>query len=115
MKNPGGMDFGRLMKEAQSQLKEMQKRMAELDETLKDRVVEGSAGGGMVKVLFNGNLEALDVKIDPTILKEQDPEFLAEMVLAAVRQGVKKAQDVADEEKKKLASGLALPGIEGML
>jgi len=115
MKGAGGMDFGRMMKQAQGQLRGLQKQMGELDELLKERVVEGSAGGGMVKVLFNGNQEPLDVKIEPAVLEEEDPEFLQEMILAAIRQGLKKAQEVAEEEKKKVLGGLAIPGMENLL
>ncbi|MFP4026518.1 MAG: YbaB/EbfC family nucleoid-associated protein [Candidatus Brocadiia bacterium] len=116
MKGLGGLgDMGRIMKQAQNQVKELQKQMDELDETLKERVVEGSAGGGMVKVLFNGLQEPLDVKIEPTILEEEDPEFLQEMILAAVRQGLKKAADIEEEEKSKLTQGIPLPGIENLL
>jgi len=115
MKGLGGLgDMGRLLKQAQGQVKEMQKQMAALDETLKERVVEGSAGGGMVKVVFNGLQEPLDVKIDPAIMGEE-PEFVQEMVLAAVRQGLKKSKEIAEEEKKKVAGGLSIPGIEGLL
>ena len=87
MKGLGGLgDFSRLMKQAQSQVRDMQKQMQEVDEKLKERVVEGSAGGGMVKVLFNGLQEPLDVTIDKGILEEEEPEFLQEMILAALRQ-----------------------------
>ncbi len=116
MRGIGGLgDMGRLVKQAQSQLKDMQKQLAALDETLGERVVEGSAGGGMVKVLFNGLQEPLDVTIDPTILEEEDPEFLQEMILAAIRQGLKKAKEIGAEEKKKVAGGLAFPGLENLL
>jgi len=116
MKSPGGMgDMGRMLKQAQVQMKEFQNQLTRLDERLKERVVEGSAGGGMVKVVFNGLGEALDVKIDPSVLKEEDPEILQEMILAAVRQGLKMASQIEEEEKKKLAGSVALPGLENML
>ncbi len=116
MKGIGGLgNMGKLMKQAQGQLEEMQGKMAKLDSSLKERVVEGSAGGGMVKALFNGLGEPLDVKIDRAILEEDDPEFLQEMVLAAVRQGLKKASELENEEKKKIAGSLPIPGMENML
>jgi len=116
MKGLGGLgDMGRLMRQAQSQLKEVQRQLARLEETLRERVVEGSAGGGMVKVLFNGLPEPLDVKIDPAVLAEADVEFLQEMILAAVRQGLKKAQQVREEEKQKIAGTIGLPGLENLL
>ena len=115
MKGMGGLgNMGRMMKQAQGQMEDMQKKMAQLDQSLKERVVEGSAGGGMVRTLFNGLGEPLDVKIDPTILEEEDPEFLQEMILAAIRQGLKKAEDLEESEKKKIAGGLPIPGLENM-
>jgi hypothetical protein len=116
MKGYGGLgDIGHLVKQAQSQLKDVQKQLAALDETLKERVVEGSAGGGMVKVLFNGLQEPLDVTIDRKILEEEDPEFLQEMILAAIRQGLKKAKEISEEEKKKVAAGFGFPGMENLI
>jgi len=108
-------DMGRLMRQAQSQLKDVQRQLARLDETLKERVVEGSAGGGMVKVLFNALREPLDVTIEPSVLEEEDPGFVEEMILAAIRQGLKKAAEVAEEEKKKVVGTLGLPGMENFL
>ena len=116
MRGLGGIgDMARMMKQAQAQLRDVQKRMHEVDETLRDRAVEGSAGGGMVRVVFNGLQEPIDVKIDPAVLDEEDPEFLQEMVLAAIRQGLKKSREMAEEEKKKVTGGLGLPGLEGLL
>lgn len=116
MRGFGGLgDMARLMKQAQGQIRDMQKQMTETEEKLKERVVEGSAGGGMVKVLFNGLMEPLDVQIDPSILKEGDVEFLQEMIVAAVRQGMKKAKEISEEEKGKVLGGLGLPGLERLL
>jgi len=116
MKRGGGWaDLTGLMKQAQRQLGDLQQKMQRLDEELKERVVEGSAGGGMVKVLFNGRQEVLDVKIDPAVLEEEDPEFLQEMVLAAIRQGLKKSQELAEQEKEKITGGLNIPGLGSLL
>lgn len=116
MKMPGGLgDFAGMMKQAQKQLKDFQKKMQETEEKLKGRVVEGSAGGGMVKVLFNGKQEVLDVKIDPAVTEEEDLEFLQEMVLAAVRQGLEKSNKLAEEEKSKVTGGLNIPGLENLM
>ncbi len=116
MKGLGGLgDLSSLMRHAQSQVKQLQRQMQELDETLKQRMVEGSAGGGMVKVIFNGLQEPLDVTIDPTVLEEEDQTFVQEMILAAIRQGLKKSKELAEEEKKKLTGNLSLPGLENLL
>ena len=116
MKPPGGMgDWSGLMKQAQKQLSDFQKKMKEMDEKLKDRIVEGSAGGGMVKVLFNGKQEVVDVKIDPTVLEEEDQEFLEEMVMAAIRQGLEKSNELAEQEKGKITGGMNIPGLENLM
>ncbi len=111
----GGGDLGNLMKKAQKHMKDLQRRMQEIEDDLRDRAVEGSAGGGMVKVVFNGLQEPLDVQIDPEVLQEEDPEFLQEMILAAVRQGLKKAKELEESERQKATGGLGLPGLEGLL
>lgn len=116
MKGFGGMkDFGGLMKKAQKQMKDMQRRMSAVEEDLRERAVEGSAGGGMVKVLFNGLQEPLDVRIDPVILEEESPEFLQEMILAAIRQGLKKSRDLEETERSKVTGGLNIPGLDNLL
>ena len=107
--------MGKMMKQAQSQIKQVQEKMDKVDETLRERVVEGSSGGGMVKVIFNGLKEPLDVKIEPAVLEDEDPEFLQEMILAAIRQGLKKAEEIEEEEKEKISSNLGLPGLGDFL
>jgi len=69
----------------------------------------------MVKVVFNGLREPLDVKIDQTVFEEEGPEFLQEMVLAAIRQGLKKAQELEEAERGKVAGNMGIPGLEGLL
>ena len=116
MKGPAGWgDFPGLMKQAQKQVHDLQQKLGRLEEELKERVVEGTAGGGMVKVIFNGQQEALDVKIDPSVLKEEEPEFLEEMILAAVRQGLKNSRELAEQEKEKVTGSLNIPGLSGLL
>ena len=100
-----------LMKQAAQLQSKMQELQAELD-TIE---VEGSAGGGMVRVMFNGLQEAVDVKIDPQVLKDEGPEFVQEMVLAAVRQGLAKSKELGDAERAKVTGKLGLPGLEGMI
>ena len=116
MRGLGGLgDLGGLMKQDQKQMKDMQRRMREVEEDLRERAVEGTAGGGMVKVVFNGLREPLDVKIDQTVFEEEGTEFLQEMVLAAIRQGLKKAQELEEAERGKVAGNMGIPGLEGLL
>ena len=116
MKGLGGLgDLGGLMKQAQQQFRQIQEQLQRIEEDLKDRAVEGSAGGGMVKVLFNGKQEPLDVKIDPALLEDEDIEFLQEMILAALRQGHKKSRELEEQEKAKITAGIKIPGLQSLL
>jgi len=108
--NPlGGM--GNLMRKAQKQMEKLQKQMEEIQRSLKERTVEGSAGGGMVKAIVNGQKELLSVKIDPEVINADDVEMLEDLIVAAVSQAMKKAEEIHEEEMSKLTGGLKLPGL----
>jgi DNA-binding YbaB/EbfC family protein len=109
-----GMNMNALMKQAQKQMRDMQRKMKEVEDDLHERIVEGSAGGGMVRVLFDGTQEVKDVRIDPVVM-EEGAEFLQEMVLAAIRQGLAKSRELEEQERGKVAGGMGLPGLEGLL
>ncbi len=108
---PGGMDLGALMKQAQ----QMQAEMAKAQEELKDEVVEASSGGGMVKVKLSGELELLEITIDPDAVDPEDVEMLQDMVQAAVNEGIRAAQERAESRMGGIAGGglggLGLPGM----
>jgi len=93
------------------QAQAMQKKMAEVQEGLKNRVVEGSSGGGMITAMVNGHQELLKVKIDPQVVDPDDVEMLEDLVVAAVSQAVKKSKELAKEEMAKVTGGLSLPGM----
>jgi len=104
----GGLgDLGGFLRQAQKVQKDFQR----LKEELKDRVVEGTAGGGKVTVHVNGSQELLSVKIDPEVVDPDDVEMLEDLLLAAVKQGMKKAAELAEQEMKKVTGGMALPGM----
>ena len=88
---PGGMDLNAMMKQVQ----QMQAEMMEAQEKLKDEVVEASAGGGMVKVKMSGDLRLLEITIDPEAIDPEDAELLQDMVLAAVNEAIRSAQELA--------------------
>jgi len=105
---PGGFDVNALMKQAQ----QMQKQMLEAQEELKNEVVEASAGGGMVKVKMGGDLTLREITIDPEAIDPEEPELLADMVQAAVNEGLRAAQDLAGSKMGGLSGGLGgLPGM----
>ena len=100
------------------QVQEMQAEMMKAQEALKDEIVEASAGGGMVTVKMTGALELLEIKIDPEGVDADDVEMLQDMVLAAVNEAIRSAQDLAGKRLGGLTGGLAgglgdmgLPGL----
>lgn len=104
----GGMgNIGDLMKQAQK----VQKDLSRVQEELKERVVEGTAGGEMVKVLVNGANEIVSVKLAKEVVDPDDTEMLEDLILAAVNQGMKKSKDLAQAEMQKVTGGLNLPGL----
>ena len=100
-------DFSNLLKQAQK----MQKEMGRLQSELREKVVEGSAGGGMVKAHVNGAQEVLSIKIDPKCVDPDDVEMLEDLVTAAVNQGLKAAKELSAAEMAKLTGGINLPGL----
>ncbi|HOA99352.1 MAG TPA: YbaB/EbfC family nucleoid-associated protein [Candidatus Atribacteria bacterium] len=96
-----------LMKEAQK----MQAKIAKMQEELKEKTVEASSGGGMVKVVCNGQQEIIDIEIEPELLEEKDVEMLQDLVLAAVNEALRRSREIAEEEMGKITGGLNLPGL----
>jgi hypothetical protein len=106
---PGGFDVNALMKQAQK----MQDEVLQAQESLKDEVVEASAGGGMVKVKMGGDLTLREIVIDPEAIDPEDAEMLAEMVQAAVNEGLRAAQQLAESKMGGITGQLGggLPGM----
>ena len=102
-----GMDFNQLMKQAAQMQQEMQKAQAELA----DETVEASAGGGMVTVKVTGALEVKEIRIAPEAIDPDDPELLADTILAAVNEGIRSAQSLAESRLGGMLGGLNLPGM----
>ena len=92
------------------QVQKMQADMAKAQEELKNEVVEASAGGGMVTVKISGDLEVRELRIDPGAVDPDDVELLQDMVLAAVNEAVRAAQELAATKMNAAAGGLAGPG-----
>jgi len=92
----------------------MQEDMLAAQESLKDEVVDGSAGGGMVTVKVTGDLEIKSITIDPQAVDPDDVELLQDMVLAAVNGGLRAAQELAASKMGSIAGGLAGGGLGGL-
>ena len=108
---PGGPpNMQQLMKQAQK----MQQQMLAAQEELATAQVEGSAGGGMVKAVVSGAGDLVSLTIDPSIVDPEDVETLTDLVVAAVRDASRAAQDLAAEKMGPLAGGLGGMGLPGM-
>lgn len=107
MKN---FDLNKLMQQAQ----QMQEQMAKAQEEIASETVESSAGGGMVVVKANGAQEILEIRIDPKAIDPDDPEMLADLVLAAVNEALRSARSLAESKLSAMMPGdlhgLGLPG-----
>jgi DNA-binding YbaB/EbfC family protein len=94
------------------QVKALQEKMAKVQEELALKTVESSAGGGMVSVVVNGRQEIVSLKIDRQVVDPEDVEMLQDLIVAAVNDGMRKAQEMAAAEMGKLAGGLNIPGLK---
>jgi DNA-binding YbaB/EbfC family protein len=98
------MDINRLMKQAQQMQATMQRQLAET-------TIEASAGGGMVTVTVNGAKQLLSIKIDPEVVNPQDVEMLQDLILAAVNDAQRKADEAISAKMSGMMGGLKLPGM----
>ncbi len=100
-------NFSTIIKQAQ----QMQKKMMQLQEELATKTVESTAGGGMIAVVVNGKHELVSIKIDKEVVNPEDIEMLQDLIVAAVNEGVRKAQEMASAEMSKITGGLNVPGM----
>jgi len=98
------------MNDMMRQVQQMQADMAKAQEELKNESVEASAGGGMVTVKVSGELEVLELRIDPGAVDPEDVELLQDMVQAAVNEAVRAAQELAANKIGAVTGGLGGPG-----
>jgi DNA-binding YbaB/EbfC family protein len=105
-----GMDMNKMLQQVQ----EMQAQMARAQEELANETVEASAGGGMVTVKATGALEVTEIKIAPEAIDPDDPELLADMVLAAVNEALRSAQSLAESKLGGAMGGLKGLGLPGL-
>jgi DNA-binding YbaB/EbfC family protein len=105
---------GANMQQMVQQVQKMQRDMEAMQEQLKHEAVEASAGGGAVTVTVSGDLEVKAVRIDPAVVDAGDVEILAEMVLAAVNEGLRMAQELAARKLGRATGGLDLGALGGL-
>ncbi len=98
------MNIQNMMKQAQQMQERLQKQMAEMR-------VEATAGGGMVTVVVNGNKQIKSLKIDPEVVSKEDVEMLQDLILAAINDANRKAEDQLSKQMGGLMGGLKIPGL----
>jgi len=99
------------MKNLMKQAQQMQAKLARVQEELKGREVEATAGGGMVTAVVNGAQEVLSIKIERDIVNPDDVEMLQDLVRAAVNEALKKSREMVSAEMGKITGGLGIPGL----
>lgn len=108
MKNFGGMpNMQQLMKQAQK----MQKQMEEAQAALETKELTATAGGGMVEVVITGKKEIKSIKIKPEVVDLDDVETLEDLVLVAVNEAVRQADELTQKEMGRLTGGLPTGGL----
>ena len=102
----GGMNMN-MVRQAQK----MQQEILKMQEELEKQTYEATAGGGVVKAEVSGKNELLSLTIDPEAVDPEDVEMLQDMILAAVNEAVKQAEETTEAEMGKLTGGLGMPGL----
>jgi len=105
MKGKGGL--GGMMKQVQK----MQAQMEQIQLDLENETVEGTSGGGMVRVVANGKQDIMEVHIDPEVVDPEDVEMLQDLIVAAVNQARQKAAELQNERMSAVTGGLNIPGM----
>ncbi|EGO62537.1 YbaB/EbfC family nucleoid-associated protein [Acetonema longum] len=100
-----GGNMGQMMKKVQK----LQADMAKMQEEMKKRTFDVTAGGGVVKVTINGEKQVQSLKIDPAAVDPNDVEMLEDLITAAVNEAIKKVDDTMAQEMGKLTGGMNLP------
>ena len=104
---PGGMNQAAMMKQAQK----MQQEMLRMQEEMENKTYAATAGGGMVTATVNGKHELLNLQINPEAVDPDDVEMLQDMILAAVNEAMRTADNAASENMSRLTGGMNLGGL----
>jgi len=98
------MNIQQMMKQAQQMQERLQQQMAEMR-------VEATAGGGMVTVVVNGNKQIQSLKIDPEVVSKEDVEMLQDLILAAINDANRKADEQMSKQMSGMMGGMKIPGL----
>lgn len=106
-----GMNTNKNMSNVIKQAQKMQEDMEKVQAELEEKTVETTAGGGAVTVVVSGKKEVISLKIDPDAVDPDDVETLEDLVLVAVNDGIKKADEMMAEGMSEVTGGLNIPGL----
>lgn len=104
--NMGGMNMNNLMKQAQK----MQKQMEEMQSELEEKKFEVTSGGGAVKIVITGKKTIDEISISPDVVDPDDIEMLQDLILTAVNEAIRTAEEAVNSEMSKITGGASLPG-----
>ena len=97
------------MSQIMKQAKEMQDKMAEIQRKIESQEIEGSSGGGVIKVIINGKNEVKSVKIDESLINKEELEVLEDLLVAALNDANQKLKENAASQMSSLSDGMGLP------
>ena len=98
------MNLQQMMKQAQQMQEKLQKQM-------ETTVVDATAGGGMVSVKMNGQKQLLSIQIEPEVFNSGDKDMLQDLIITAVKEGMKEAKTTSEQEMAKITGGFSMPGM----
>lgn len=104
---PGAQNQGNMMKKIQ----QMQEDMTKIQEEIEATEYTSSVGGGAVEVTVNGSHEVLSIKMQPDVVDPEDIEMLEDLLISALNESIKKANDAMDQGMEKAKGGLSIPGL----
>ena len=104
---PGGANMNNMMK----QVKKMQEQMEKAQQDIEEKEFESTSGGGVVSATVNGRKEVIAIKIDPDVIDPEDGEMLEDLIIAAINDAMKKADEYSGQTMGKLTGGLNIPGL----
>ncbi len=106
-----GMNTNKNMNNVIKQAQKMQEEMEKVQAELEDKTVNATAGGGMVSVTANGKKEIVSLKINPEAVDPEDVETLEDLVMVAVNDAIKQADEMMAEGMSAVTGGLSIPGL----
>ncbi|MDP4178139.1 MAG: YbaB/EbfC family nucleoid-associated protein [Bacillota bacterium] len=102
-----GANMNNLLKQAQK----IQQQMEEAKKDIENKEFEATVGGGVVTAVVKGSKQLVDIKIKPEVVDQDDIETLQDLIITAVNEAIKKAEDEAQGQMSKLTGGVNIPGM----